>query len=105
MSELDEDNNSSCISQELTNEDAISELIQKILMGTGPIAKLERKSRRISNFNGCLFWSIPFHKNIDCESINNAFKKLKLEFNLYVFIGGVAKVDCEFFIEKQKTVA
>jgi hypothetical protein len=94
--------NSLQISQELTAEGAISELIQKMLIDkNGHITKLVNKSKCIENFNGCLVWDVPFHNDIDCETITNAFKKLKLDFNLYVFIGGIAKVDCDFFIGKQ----
>ncbi len=90
------------ISQELTAENAISELIQKMLIdNNGHITKLVNKSKRIANFNGCLVWDVPFHNDIDCESAKTAFKSLKLDFNLYVFIGGVLKVDCDFFIGKQ----
>jgi len=90
------------ISQELTYEGDVSELIQKMLIDDGGhLTKLIDKSKRIENFNGCLVWDVPFHKDINCESIKRAFKKLKLDFDLYVFVGGVAKVDCNFLIRKQ----
>jgi hypothetical protein len=88
------------ISQELTEESAISELIQKMLIdNNGHITKLIKKSKSVDNFNGCLVWDVPFHNDIDCENIQSAFKKLELDFNLYIFIGGIAKVDCDFLLE------
>lgn len=97
-----EDISSSHISQELTDENAIYNLIQKILVeNNGHITKLIKKSKRIENFNGCLVWDVPFHKDIDCESAKRAFNCLKLDFDLYVFIVGVSKMNCDFFIPKQ----
>ncbi len=97
--------NSLLISQELTDENAVSELIQKMLIdNNGHITKLENKSKNIANFNGCLVWDIPFHNDIDCECIKSAFKKLKLRFDLYVFIGGIAKVGCNFCLKNNRII-
>jgi len=93
--------NSLYISQELTDEDTIYKLIQKIFIeNNGHITKLVKKSTSIENFNGCLVWDIPFHNDIDLENIKNAFNRLELDFNLYVFIGGITKTENDFLVEK-----
>ncbi|NRB65486.1 MAG: hypothetical protein HRU40_21130 [Saprospiraceae bacterium] len=89
------------ISQELTDEDTVYKLIQNIFIeDNGHITKLIKKSKTIENFNGCLVWDIPFHNDINLENIKNAFNRLKLGFNLYVFIGGRAKAENYFIVEK-----
>jgi len=91
---------SSYISQELKDEVTVYNKIQKIFIeNNGHITKLSEKSNAIENFNGCLVWDIPFHNDIDLENIKNAFNRLRLDFNLYVFIGGIAKTESEFMVE------
>lgn len=93
--------NSLHISQELTDEDTVFKLIQKMFFEKdGHITKLVKKSKSIENFNGCLVWDIPFHNDIDLENIRSAFNRLKLGFNLYVFIGGIAKTENDFLVKK-----
>jgi len=100
VSRIGEYINSLQISKKLTSESEISELIQQILIdNNGHITKLINKSKGIDNFNGCLVWDVPFHNDIDCDSIKSDFKKLTLDFNLYVFIGGIAKVNCNFLLK------
>lgn len=89
------------ISQELTDEDTVYELIQKMFIEkNGHITKLVKKSKCIENFTGCLVWDVPFHNDIDFENIKDAFNRLRLGFNLYVFIGGIAKTEYDFLVVK-----
>ncbi|WP_299874496.1 hypothetical protein [uncultured Cocleimonas sp.] len=91
------------VSQELTDQKNISNLIQKMFIeNNGHITKLSNKSKNSKNFYGCLVWSIPFHNDIDCKQVKAAFDKLKLDFDLYVFISGIAKDDCNFLVAKKK---
>jgi hypothetical protein len=76
-----------------------------LIDNNGHITKLVDKSKSVENFNGCLVLDVPFHNDIDCENIKRAFKKLKLDFNLYVFIGGITKIDCDFLLENNSVVA
>ena len=71
----------------------------------GHLTKLIKKSGRYKskdNFTGCLVWSIPFHMNIDNDKIKNTFEKFNLDFDLFVYIGGIEKEEFNFFIPKNK---
>lgn len=71
----------------------------------GHLTKLIKKSGRYEskdNFTGCLVWSIPFHMKIDNDKIKNAFKKIKLDFDLFIYTSGVNKEEFNFFIPKSK---
>lgn len=91
------------ISQDLTEVDGISELIKKIFIDkNGHITKLSKKSKSINDFYGCLVWSFPFHNDINCENVKIAFGKLNLDFDLYIFISGIAKTECNFYQQYKK---
>lgn len=69
----------------------------------GHLTKLIKKSEKYKpndNFTGYLVWSIPFHINIDNDKIKNAFKEMKLDFDLFVYTSGVNKDALNFFIPK-----
>ena len=92
-------NKSLKISKDLVDVDSIYELILDIFNNDGGhLTKLAKKSKSTEDFYGCLMWSIPFHNDISCENMKIAFEKLKLDFGLYVFAGGIAKNNCDFFV-------
>jgi hypothetical protein len=83
----------------------IDELVCDIFIrNNGHLAKLIKKSGKYKseeNFIGCLVWSIPFHIDIDNDKIKNAFEKLNLDFDLFVYAGGIAKEEFNFFVQKK----
>ena len=85
--------------------DDVDSLINKILIeNNGHISKLIKKSKKYNledNFMGCLVWSIPFHMNIDNDKIKHFFEKLQLEFDLFVYTGGVTRDEFNFFVPKK----
>lgn len=85
--------------------DNIDSLIDKILIeNNGHLTKLINKSKNYNledNFTGCLVWSIPFHMKIDNNKIKQAFEKINLDFDLFVYTGG-KKDKFNFFISKKK---
>ena len=69
------------------------------------MTKLINKSKKYNpedNFTGCLVWSIPFHMDIDNDKIKQAFERINLDFDLFVYTGGVAKDEFNFFVPKNK---
>ncbi len=82
--------------------DDIDKLVCDIFIrNNGHLTKLIKKSGRYKskdNFTGCLIWSIPFHINIDNDKIKNAFKKINLNFDLFVYIVDIGKDEFNFFI-------
>lgn len=88
------------ISEEFTDPSSIEDLIKEIFIdNNGHIAKLSKKSKELDNFKGCLVWSIPFHKDINIKHVEEAFKKLDLDFDLYVFLSGIRQDPCNFIVE------
>ena len=92
------------------NKDAIRSvedvdgLICKIFIkNNGHLTKLIKKSGGdVKNFIGCLSWSIPFHIIIDKHKIEQAFKAMGLDFDLYVYIAGINIDNFTIFIPKKK---
>ncbi len=86
--------------------DNVDSLINKILIeNNGHLTKLINKSKKYNsedNFTGCLVWSIPFHMEIDKDKIKQAFEKINLDFDLFVYTGGISKDEFNFFIPKNK---
>jgi len=86
--------------------DDVDSLINKILIEkNGHLTKLINKSKKYNsedNFTGCLVWSLPFHMDIDNDKIKNAFEKINLNFDLFVYTGGIAKEEFNFFVPKKK---
>ncbi len=84
--------------------DDVDSLISKIFIeNNGHLTKLINKSKKYNpedNFTGCLVWSIPFHMEIDNDRIQNAFKKIDLDFDLCVYVGGILRDEFNFFIAK-----
>ncbi len=84
--------------------DNADQLVQEIFIRkNGHLSKLIGKSKKFNiedNFTGCIIWSVPFHLDISDDTIKNAFKKLNLEFDLFVYIGGVLRDEFNFFIPK-----
>lgn len=86
-------------------EDVDSLICDIFIHNNGHLIKLIKKSGRYKlddNFTGCLVWSIPFHMNIDNDKIKNAFEKTNLDFDLFVYTGGISKEEFNFFIPKNK---
>lgn len=85
--------------------DNIDSLINQILIERdGHITKLIKKSKKYDledNFIGCLVWSVPFHMDIDNDKIKQAFEELKLDFDLFVYTGGVSRNEFNFFVPKK----
>lgn len=85
--------------------DNVDGLINKILIEkNGHITKLIKKSEKYNledNFIGCLVWNIPFHTDIDNDKIKQAFEKLQLDFDLFVYIDGVNIDEFNFFVPKK----
>ncbi|MCT7568498.1 hypothetical protein [Aliarcobacter butzleri] len=85
--------------------DNVDRLINTILIErNGHITKLIKKSKKYTledNFIGCLVWSIPFHMDIDNDKIKQAFEKLQLNFDLFVYTGGFARDEFNFFVPKK----
>ena len=85
--------------------DNIDSLINQILIEkNGHITKLINKSKKYNledNFIGCLVWSIPFHTDIDNDKIKQAFEKLQLDFDLFVYTGGITRDEFNFFVQKK----
>ncbi len=86
--------------------DDVESLINKIFIeNNGHLTKLIKKSKKYKlddNFIGCLVWSIPFHMNIDNDKIKKAFEKINLDFDLFVYTGGIEKDEFNFFVPKKK---
>jgi len=86
--------------------DDVNSLIKKILIeNNGHLTKLINKSKKYNledNFTGCLVWSIPFHMEIDNDKIKQAFERINLDFDLFVYTGGIAKDEFNFFIPQNK---
>lgn len=83
------------------------ELIQKLFIeNNGHITKLINKSKKPvyrENFVGCLVWTIPFHNNISGEEIEKSFNKvLDLDFDLFVYTGGINKDEFNFVVKSNK---
>ena len=76
-----------------TNDrDDVCALIKKIFYGqNGHIDKMKKKSKKYPNFIGFLSWSHPFYNDINLSEIEQCFKNLNLEFELYIDIHGVFK--------------
>ncbi len=86
-------------------EDVDKLICDIFICNNGHLTKLIKKSGRYKskdNFTGCLVWSIPFHIKIDNDKIKNAFEKINLDFDLFVYTGGILKEDFNFFIPKKK---
>jgi len=85
--------------------DDVDSLINKIFIdNTGHITKLINKSKKYKsedNFTGCLVWTVPFHMDIDNEKIKKSFEKLELEFDLFVYTGGITRDEFNFFVPKK----
>jgi hypothetical protein len=85
--------------------DDVGSLINKILIeNDGHLTKLINKSKKYNsedNFTGCLAWSIPFHMNIDNDKIKQAIEKLELDFDLFVYTGGINRDEFNFFVPKK----
>jgi hypothetical protein len=74
------------------NREEVCSLITKIfLIDDGHIDKMKKKSKKQPNFIGFLSWSHPFYNDISISEIEQCFKKLNLEFELYVAIHGLLK--------------
>ncbi len=86
--------------------DDVDSLINKILIeNNGHLTKLINKSKKYNiedNFTGCLVWSIPFHMDIDNDKIEQAFEKINLDFDLFVYTGGIEKEESNFFVLKKR---
>ena len=86
--------------------DDVDSLINKIFIkNNGHLTKLINKSKKYNledNFTGCLVWSIPFHMDIDNGKIKQAFERINLDFDLFVYTGGVEKDEFNFFVPKNK---
>jgi len=84
----------------------IDNLVNQIFIeNNGHITKLINKSKNYEledNFTGCLVWSIPFHMNINKDKIKQAFEKINLYFDLFVYISCISEDDLNFFIPKKK---
>lgn len=86
-------------------EDVDKLICDIFISNNGHLTKLIKKSGRYKsddNFTGCLVWSIPFHMDIDNNKIKNAFEKINLDFDLFVYTGGISKEEFNFFIPKKK---
>lgn len=85
----------------------VERLINEIFVdNNGHLTKLINKSTRYSsdeNFTGCLIWSIPFHMEIANDKIKKAFKKLSLDFDLFVYVTGHRNTPFNFFIAKNNS--
>ncbi len=89
--------------QKIANIDSL--INQIFIENNGHLTKLINKSKKYKpedNFIGCLVWSIPFHMDIDKDRIKSAFEKINLDFDLFVYTGGIAKDEFNFFILKKK---
>jgi len=83
------------------NREEVCTLISKIfLTKDGHIDTMKKKSKKYPNFIGFLSWSHPFYSNISISKIEQCFKKLNLEFELYVAIHGVLQNDELLYIPK-----
>lgn len=86
--------------------DDVDKLVCDIFIrNNGHLTKLIKKSGRYEskdNFIGCLVWSIPFHREIDNDKIKDAFEKMKLDFDIFVYTFGIGKDVFNFFIPKKK---
>jgi len=86
--------------------DSVDGLVNQIFIeNNGHLTKLINKSKKYKpedNFIGCLVWSIPFHMDIDKDRIKSAFEKINLDFDLFVYTGGIEKDEFNFFIPKKK---
>ncbi len=84
--------------------DDVEGLINEILINKdGPLSRLIKKSKRFKpedNFTGCLVWGVPFHMDVDNDKIKQAFKELRLNFDLFVYTGGVNRDEFNFFVPK-----
>lgn len=94
-------------STEIIQVDNIDELINKIFIeNNGHITKLINKSQRPEieeNFVGCLVWSIPFHNKICSQEIEKSFNRvLDLDFDLFVYTGGMFKDKHNFIVKSNK---
>ena len=85
-------------------ENDVDGLVDRIFMQEKcPLAKLINKSKNYKpedNFTGCLVWAIPFHKDVDKDKIKQAFEKLTLGFDLFVYTVGVNRDEFNFFVPK-----
>ena len=87
-------------------EDVDKLICDIFISNNGHLTKLIKKSGRYKsddNFTGCLAWSIPFHMDINNDKIKSAFEKINLDFDLFVYTGGISKKEeFNFFIPKKK---
>lgn len=83
----------------------VENLINNIFIkNNGHLTKLINKSRRYEskdNFTGCLVWSIPFHNKINNEKIEQTFKNLHLNFDLFVYTGCFDRKEFNFFVPRK----
>ena len=94
---------SNCYIQSIEDVDKL--ICDIFIHNNGHLTKLIKKSGRYKskdNFTGCLVWSIPFHMDIDNDKIKNAFEKINLDFDLFVYTGSIVKDEFNFFIPKKK---
>ncbi len=86
--------------------DDVDSLINKILIeNNGHLTKLINKSKKYNtedNFIGCLVWSIPFLMDINNNKIKKAFEQINLDFDLFVYTGGIEKKEFNFFVPKKR---
>jgi len=86
-------------------EDVDKLMCDIFIHNNGHLTKLIKKSGRYKskdNFTGCLVWSIPFHMDIDNDKIKSSFEKINVDFDLFVYTGGISKEEFNFFIPKKK---
>jgi len=94
--------NSFHISSELTKTGNLDILIQELFIDkNGHITKMIKKSKKFDNFKGCLVWSIPFHKEINVQKVEESFQKLELDFDLHVFLSGIGKDNYNFIVKSK----
>lgn len=68
----------------------VANQFESILIGEGRhLTKLIKKSKDFENFIGYLHFSVPFHKEMSSDDIEEWFKSQGLDFDLYVDINGV----------------
>lgn len=79
------------------------ELIKKLFLGDErPISKMIKKADKYDNFIGYLDFSIPFHETHSIKCIEDSFKSLKLNFDIFVHVSGI-RIDKQLlFITKDK---
>lgn len=84
----------------------IDELIKTLFIeNNGHISKLIDKSHKFEkkdNYTGYLAWSIPFHVDIDMAEIEKSLNQvLDLNFDLFVYLGGIGKDEHKFIVTKK----